>query len=423
MSYAVEVENVRKIFKVHLEKSNYLKDAVILRNRNRVDRREILKGINFRIKKGEAVGIIGKNGCGKSTLLKLLTRILSPDEGEIKIKGRVSSLIELGAGFHPDMSGRENIYINASIFGITRKETAQRIDDIIRFSELEDYIDTPVRTYSSGMYMRLAFAVAINVDADILLIDEILAVGDAAFQDKCFEHLKQLKACGVTIVIVSHSLNQIEEICDRAIWIDNGVVREDGHPSDICSHYIDFMEKARIMRAHAEYEERRLKNPTANNSELAQQARNISCYDICAQCCPDVVRLGNGKLRFTCIQLTDAEGRPVVRFGTKQTICLKLTLSRDLQNGERLNLEIFKEGNILCWGSHFDHVNSIMEIRYENQLLTEGKYWFDMRLYAIDNIKQDEIFHIVEFTISAGQEKQTDNYGIVNLDYKIETFH
>ena len=184
---AIEVIDVKKKFKSYQDKASSFKERFINPSRTKHEDVWVLNGISFEVKKGEAIGLIGKNGCGKSTTLKLLTRILYPNEGQIKIKGRVSSLIELGAGFHPDMTGRENIYTNASIFGITRKEVDQRMEDIIRFSELEEFIDNPVRTYSSGMYMRLAFAVAINVDADVLLIDEILAVGDIAFQKKCFE--------------------------------------------------------------------------------------------------------------------------------------------------------------------------------------------------------------------------------------------
>ena len=161
--------------------------------------------------------------------------------GTVDMSGRVSGLIELGAGFHPDMSGRENIYTNASIFGLSKKEIDARVDEIIAFSELEDYIDNPVRTYSSGMYMRLAFSVAINVDADILLIDEILAVGDAHFQEKCFEKMQEIKKSGTTIVIVSHSLGQIEEICDRSIWIDAGRIRMDGQPKEVHEKYLEYM--------------------------------------------------------------------------------------------------------------------------------------------------------------------------------------
>lgn len=242
---AIEVRNLKKSFKVYLDKSNSLKEKVIFRNRNRYEERTVLKGISFDIKKGEAIGLVGHNGCGKSTTLKLLTRIIYPDEGTVELKGRVSSLLELGAGFHPDMSGRENIYINASIFGLSRKEIDSRIDDIIDFSELGEYIDNPVRTYSSGMYMRLAFSVAINVQADILLIDEILAVGDVNFQAKCFSKLHEIKKQGTTIVIVSHSMEQIEKICSRSIWIHEGEIRMDGETREVHNSYLEYMSEQR----------------------------------------------------------------------------------------------------------------------------------------------------------------------------------
>ena len=215
----IEVNSVKKKFRSYQDKALSLKERFISPSRLKHEDVMVLNGISFRVCRGEAVGLIGKNGCGKSTILKLLTRILYPNEGQVRISGRVSSLIELGAGFHPDMTGRENIYTNASIFGITKKEVEKRLDDIIRFSELEEFIDNPVRTYSSGMYMRLAFAVAINVDADVLLIDEILAVGDSAFQKKCFEKLKAIKESGTTIVIVSHSMEEMARTADGVMTI------------------------------------------------------------------------------------------------------------------------------------------------------------------------------------------------------------
>ena len=178
---AVEVHEITKKFKVYYDKGHTLKEKTLFRRRRAYEERKVLNGISFEVKKGEAVGLIGHNGCGKSTTLKLLTKIMYPDTGTIEMQGRVSSLIELGAGFHPDLSGRENIYINASVFGLTKKEIDDHLHEIIAFSELEEFIDNPVRTYSSGMYMRLAFSVAIHVKADILLIDVILAGGDATF--------------------------------------------------------------------------------------------------------------------------------------------------------------------------------------------------------------------------------------------------
>lgn len=243
---AIEVKSVSKSFKMYYDKGTTLKEKFLFKKRRAYEERCVLNNISFEVKKGEAVGLVGHNGCGKSTTLKLLTRIMYPDAGSIEIKGRVSSLIELGAGFHPDMSGRENVYINAAIFGLTRQEINQRLQQIIDFSELEEFIDNPVRTYSSGMYMRLAFSVAINVDAEVLLIDEILGVGDANFQIKCFEKLQEIKRKGTTIVIVSHSLEQIERICERSIWIHEGKIREEGVPEEVHEKYMFYMEQKRL---------------------------------------------------------------------------------------------------------------------------------------------------------------------------------
>ena len=235
---SIIVEHVYKTFEVYMDKANSLKEKLLFWKRNKKEKREILKDINLTINKGEAVALIGVNGSGKSTLLKLMTKIIYPNKGKIITNGKLTSLLELGAGFHPDFSGRENIYFNASIFGLTKKQIDERLNDIIEFSELGTHIDNPVRTYSSGMYMRLAFSVAINVQAYILLIDEILAVGDQHFQEKCFNKLKELKKEGKTIVIVTHSMNQVKQFCDRAVWLYKGEIRMDGKVDDVLEEYL-----------------------------------------------------------------------------------------------------------------------------------------------------------------------------------------
>ena len=235
---AIKVEHVYKIFEVYMDKANSLKEKLLFWNRNKKGKREVLQDINLEIKKGEAVALIGVNGSGKSTFLKLMTKIIYPNKGKIETNGKLTSLLELGAGFHPDFSGRENIYFNASIFGLTKKQIDDRLNDIIEFSELGSYIDNPVRTYSSGMYMRLAFSVAINVDADILLVDEILSVGDQHFQEKCIEKMKELKKRGKTMVFVTHSLSSARELCDRAIWLHKGHIRLDGETNKVIDEYL-----------------------------------------------------------------------------------------------------------------------------------------------------------------------------------------
>ena len=238
---AIEVRNVSKKFYFR-RKATTLKDLLSYHEkRSERPAHRVLEDISFSVRKGEVLGIIGKNGSGKSTTLKLLSRILRPETGTIEISGRVACLIELGAGFHPDMTGRENIFINASIFGLDDKKIKERMDDIIEFSGISEYIDQRVRNYSSGMYMRLAFSVATSVEADVLLIDEILAVGDIEFQKKCFDRLRKFKEDGGTIVLVTQSPDQAKEFCDNVMWIDEGHIREYGDSETVCNKYIKAM--------------------------------------------------------------------------------------------------------------------------------------------------------------------------------------
>lgn len=364
---AIEVSHVVKEFKVYLDKGRTLKEKVLFQNRRKYEKRTVLNDISFEVKKGEAVGLIGQNGCGKSTTLKLLTRIMYPDSGDIKMSGRVSSLIELGAGFHPDMSGRENIYINASIFGLSRQEINSRLERIIEFSELEKYIDNPVRTYSSGMYMRLAFSVAINVDADILLIDEILAVGDANFQAKCFNKLREIKANGTTIVIVSHSLGQIEQICERSIWIHEGKIRAEGSPHDIHLKYLDFM------------------GNKSKNVSLGKDMQTKSAEEKKAR-----QRWGNGKAQITGIQILNSQKEQSYTFktGEKMYIRLSYTVIEKVEDAV-LGIGIFRNDGLQCYGTNtrlekFNNFNltksGFIEIIIKKNMLLPGEYWFDFAI-------------------------------------------
>lgn len=237
MESAISVEGLSKSYRVYHDRNTTLKDRVLF-NRTRYTEHVVLRDLDLEVPWGRTVGIVGQNGSGKSTLLKLMTGIIFPDKGAIHLRGKVSSLLELGAGFHPEFSGRENIYNNAAIFGLSRRAIEERYQRIVEFSELEEYIDNPIRTYSSGMYMRLAFSVAINVDAEILLIDEILSVGDANFQSKCLARVRELKESGKTIVIVSHSQGTIQDFCDEAIWLKNGVMEARGEPKVVLERYI-----------------------------------------------------------------------------------------------------------------------------------------------------------------------------------------
>jgi ABC-2 type transport system ATP-binding protein len=234
---AIEFLDVSKRFM--LEEGRSLREFIpaLLKGNGWSDPFYALRDVSFAIKKGESVGIVGSNGSGKSTTLKLIAGVMAPSSGEVHVHGRVSPLIELGAGFHPDLTGRENVYLNASILGMTGKHIRERFDDIVDFAELWEFMDTPVKRYSSGMYMRLGFSVAVHSDPDILLVDEVLAVGDAVFSEKCLAKVREFQERGVTIVIVSHSQDTIKEFCGRAILIDHGHLLEDGHPEPVIRRY------------------------------------------------------------------------------------------------------------------------------------------------------------------------------------------
>lgn len=235
----ISVKNISKEFTIYEDKAYFLKERLANLKRNKKSKHVVLKDISCDIHRGETVALIGVNGSGKSTFLKLLTKIIYPERGTIEIRDKVSSLLELGAGFNEDFTGRENIYFNASIYGLGKTDVDKVLDKIIEFSGLGEYIDSPVRTYSSGMYMRLAFSIAINVEAEILLIDEILAVGDSAFQKKCHDKLRQLKDEGKTIVFVSHSMGSVEDICTRAIWFKDCQIQMDGKPKEVIKAYFE----------------------------------------------------------------------------------------------------------------------------------------------------------------------------------------
>lgn len=222
-----------------------------------------LRDVNFSIYAGEAVGIIGENGSGKSTTLKLISRILEPSTGSVSVRGKVSALLELGTGFHPELTGRENVFLNGSLLGLSRKEMASRYDAIVDFSEIGEFIDTPIKHYSSGMVMRLGFAVAINVDPDILLTDEVLAVGDEAFQRKCLDYIAKLRRRGVTIVFVSHALEAVRSLCSRAIWLDHGRMIADGPAGQVVDQYLTYENEKHAERLKAGQESRPPNTTTA----------------------------------------------------------------------------------------------------------------------------------------------------------------
>lgn len=407
---AIEVKNITKSFKVYYDKGKELKEKMLFWKRNRYEDRVVLNDISFTVRRGEAIGLVGKNGCGKSTTLKMLTRIIYPDKGSITMNGRVSSLIELGAGFHPDMTGRENIYTNASIFGLSRKEIDSRLDAIIEFSELGDYIDNPVRTYSSGMYMRLAFSVAINVDADILLIDEILAVGDANFQTKCFNKIREIKGNGTTIVIVSHSLGQIEQICDRSIWIKEGRIQREGDPKSVHLEYLDYMNNERISD-----EERARLNQQLIESGLKKDTEN-----------EEKERFGSGNARYTSVKLLDDEGNEKGMFkpGENITVALGYHVNNPVEN-VILGVKIYRIDGVYAYGTDtridkFDLFeltkDGTLSIEFCDIPLIKGQYYIDISIEYAEGLPEDYLKHAAKFEILSNLE----DMGVAIVPHKWE---
>ncbi len=241
MAKAVVFENISKRFRLQSGRSRSLQELVVgaLHRRNRQESEDFwaLRDVSFSVEQGETLGLIGPNGSGKSTVLKLISGILQPTSGSVAVNGRISALLELGTGFHPDLTGRENVFLYGSILGLSRREMAQRIDEIIAFSEIGNFIDSPVKHYSTGMFVRLGFAVAVNVDPDILLVDEVLAVGDSGFQQKCLDEIRAFQSRGIALIVVSHDVGIIGELCSRVLWLHEGRVERVGDAPDIVGVY------------------------------------------------------------------------------------------------------------------------------------------------------------------------------------------
>lgn len=315
----IDVRNASKKFIIHRDRSRSIQEQFIRALRSRkpaptvngvgeADKEEFwaLRDISFTVNPGDSLGIIGPNGSGKSTLLKLLVGILEPTEGTVSIRGRISSLLELGAGFHTDLTGRDNVFLNGSIYGLSQQQIRDRMESIIDFSGIGPFIDMPVKHYSSGMYVRLGFAVAIHTEPDLLLVDEVLAVGDAAFQHKCMDAIQRFRAAGGTMILVSHDLGTIQTQCDRAIWLDRGKVGADGHPTDVVMAYL---------------------NKVAEKEEAEAESESLPEL-------PEGQRWGTGRLRVDRVRLCDDKGIERVNFvnGGPLTIELHYTAKEAIES-------------------------------------------------------------------------------------------
>lgn len=380
----IDVKNVSKKFILKKEKNVTLKERLIYRGREQSEEFWALDDVSCKIESGRTIGLIGRNGSGKSTLLKLLTRIMYPTSGTIKIQGRVSSLLELGAGFHTDFTGIENIYMNASILGLTRKEIDQKLQSIIEFSELEEFINNPLRSYSSGMYMRLAFSVAINVNPDILLIDEVLSVGDTSFQKKCINKLKELKRQGKTIVIVSHDNHTMEILCDEVIWLNKGKIVKSGDSKIVINEYLHFMAEEdgiRINNQKQQSDESDGQKQT-QNSELEEQNR-----------------WGNRKIELTNLKMYNGEGQETYSFTSGERLKLKIDyVMHEVNEDIVFGIAVNTIDGIKCYGTNTDIDNVKIDklssqgtvfVDIESISLIEGSYLVDIAVHKLDGTAYD----------------------------------
>ena len=401
MENAVSVQHVSKRFQRHLDKRTSLKERLIKGRPSRVEDFWAVTDVSLEIPKGSVYGIVGHNGSGKSTMLKLITGIYRPTSGTIETDGRVAALIELGAGFHPDMTGRENIRLNGSILGLSRREVADATEEIIDFSGLREFIDDPVKHYSSGMYVRLGFSVAVHMKPDVLLVDEVLAVGDEEFQRKCFDHLYSLRRSGCTIVVVSHGLGQLESLCDEVAWIDHGQLKQVGPSADVISAYLD---KVNIDEAKAR-------------------------VDVAAKREDSTMRAGNGLIRCTAARLVDDSYQPTNQAETGTTFGIEVDVTcREQVLGPNVRVAFQHESGplVTMMSNHrrdFDlgHINgehTITAFLTDNPLLP-GRYRVHIDIFDhTGSVLIDNWDDALEFTVRSARGEI--GQGFIELPYTYE---
>jgi ABC-type polysaccharide/polyol phosphate transport system ATPase subunit len=387
---AITVDGVSKSYRLYHERNQSLKAAIMRRARVRYEEFWALRDVSLDVPEGATFAIIGENGSGKSTLLKCMAHILRPEKGRLETNGKISALLELGAGFHPELTGRENIFLNGSILGLSKKQLNERFDEIVGFAGLEHFIDTPVKNYSSGMYVRLGFSVAINVDPDILLVDEVLAVGDAEFQRKCLEKFDDFRESGKTIVIVSHALDSIRNLCDTAAWLEHGVLRRVGPSNDVIDEYL-----------------------TESHAERAADGTHGT-------------RWGTGEAQVEKVEILDASGEPVKRVRTGDTVTFRFHYrAHSLIRQPVWGMALYTLDGVWVTGPYTRQVGLVPERlepgecgwvdhRVERLLLLPGTYDVSASMFNITGAQIYDMRHrAFRFDVELGEPHE--EYGFVSL--------
>jgi ABC-type polysaccharide/polyol phosphate transport system ATPase subunit len=425
---AIDVTNASKVYRRYSRRHQFstLKSALLSRSLIRDLRPDetfaAVRDVTFSVPRGRTLGVIGRNGSGKSTLLKLVAGITKPTTGAVVVNGRISALIELGAGFHPEISGRENVFINGIMLGLTKREVARRFDEIVEFAEMKEFIDAPVKTYSSGMYMRLGFAVAINVDPDVLLVDEVLAVGDEGFTHKCLDKFAEFKRRGKTILLVTHSLGLVERFCDDALWMDGGQLKGMGDPKRIVGAYITDVEVS---------EEHQL---AAGDAKAREAAVLVSPDEPVSAVLPDNPietvegpadmfrategRWGSREIEITDVQLVGADGVAGHVFHSGQSLAIQIALRSPVENGDFvIGIGIFNAEGVCCYGTNTS-LEELKAVRIVGDAqarftidsldLVEGTYKLDVAIHKLDGYPYD--YHRLLYTFRV--KSRTKDVGI-----------
>ena len=391
----IEINHLTKKYDMYKKPSDRLKEALSPTRKTYHEVFYALNDVNVKVEKGEMIGFIGENGSGKSTILKIITGVLTPSEGEVKIEGNIAALLELGSGFNPEYSGYENIFLNGMVLGYSREEMAEKVDDIINFADIGDHLYQPVKTYSSGMFVRLAFAVAINVDPDILIVDEALAVGDLEFQLKCMEKFTELRNAGKTILFVSHDVNAVRRFCDRVYWLKNGVVEAEGETMEITETYENFLKK------------KSLKTVDRENSSYV----DFSAYDIVEVKSAELL---DGNLQ--PLEIVEQDSKVVIKvvYNVKDDSIKKPVLGvaiRTVDNNYVCGLNTLLDEESIPWKKG----ENVFYLEYEKMALLGGEYYFDVALFE-ENATVPLVYKTRYLTMFISGKYVGE--GIVVLDHK-----
>ena len=397
MTSAIELAGVSKVYRKYSGRQfATLKSALLKRSLLRDLRPDeaflALKDVSFSVAKGSTVGVIGRNGSGKSTALKLVAGITKPTSGTVRVDGRISALIELGAGFHPEISGRENVFINGIMLGLSKREIEERFDEIVEFAELRDFIEEPVKTYSSGMYMRLGFAVAIHVNPDVLLVDEVLAVGDESFTHKCLDKFSEFRRRGKTILIVTHSLPMVERLCDEAVWLDAGEKRSEGDPKRVVDAYLTAVDQS---------EKQHMAATTAKAVQAAAPAEPAGDMFQATE-----GRWGSREIEISDVQLLGPDGQPSFAFHTGDAVSIRFHVKSSRPTTDFVfGVGVFNADGVCCFGTNTeidamtsDAIDGEGQATFgiESLDLVDGTYKLDVAAHRRDGTPYD--YHRLLYT-------------------------